>query len=168
MSIKAKVAKNLNFYIAFNFQSAKIKEKQSGQRVFIFKNKVDICGGPVFSGVIRYTVPVILTNILQLLYNAADMVVVGAPYFLCGIMECLSYTNRGMHHATASMIISVFFACVFRIIWVNTMFQLPEFHSLMGLLVNFPISWVLCIIFQLVLFLVSYKKLIKAKREERT
>ncbi len=100
-------------------------------------------------------------------FGLERFLVVGAPYFLCGIMECLSCTNRGMHHATASMIISVFFACVFRIIWVNTMFQLPEFHSLMGLLVNFPISWVLCIIFQLVLFLVSYKKLIKIKREEQ-
>lgn len=33
--------------------------------------------GPLFSSIIRYTVPIILTSILQLLFNAADLVVVG-------------------------------------------------------------------------------------------
>jgi len=99
-------------------------------------------------------------------YGLERMLVVCTPYCLCGIMECLSYTNRGMHHATASMIISVFFACVFRILWVNTMFKLPQFHSLKGLLVNFPISWFLCILFQLALFIYSYKKLLKEKRPQ--
>lgn len=97
-------------------------------------------------------------------YGLQRLLVVCTPYCLCGIMECLSYTNRGMRHATASMIISVFFACVFRILWVNTMFKLPEFHSFKGLLVNFPISWFLCVIFQLALFVYSYKKLLKEKR----
>lgn len=38
----------------------------------------DISDGPIFSGILLFTLPVILTNILQTLYNAADMVVVGA------------------------------------------------------------------------------------------
>jgi len=33
--------------------------------------------GPLFSSIIRYTIPIILTSILQLLFNAADLVVVG-------------------------------------------------------------------------------------------
>ncbi len=33
--------------------------------------------GPLLGGMIRYTIPVILTGILQLLFNAADLVVVG-------------------------------------------------------------------------------------------
>ena len=33
--------------------------------------------GPLLPGVIRYTVPIILTSVLQLLFNAADLVVVG-------------------------------------------------------------------------------------------
>ena len=33
--------------------------------------------GPLLSGIILYTIPIILTSILQLLFNAADLVVVG-------------------------------------------------------------------------------------------
>ena len=33
--------------------------------------------GPILSSVIFYTVPIILTSILQLLFNAADMMIVG-------------------------------------------------------------------------------------------
>jgi len=37
----------------------------------------DLTKGPLFSGIITYTIPIILTGILQLLFNAADLVVVG-------------------------------------------------------------------------------------------
>ena len=33
--------------------------------------------GPLFSSIISYTIPIILTSILQLLFNAADLVIVG-------------------------------------------------------------------------------------------
>ena len=33
--------------------------------------------GPLFGSVVRYTVPIILTSLLQLLFNAADLIVVG-------------------------------------------------------------------------------------------
>ena len=42
------------------------------------KNGIDMCEGPLFGKIIRFSVPLMLTNILQLLYNAADIVVIGA------------------------------------------------------------------------------------------
>lgn len=33
--------------------------------------------GPLFSGIISYTIPIILTGVLQLLFNAADLAIVG-------------------------------------------------------------------------------------------
>lgn len=33
--------------------------------------------GPIFKSVIIYTIPIILTGLLQLLFNAADLIVVG-------------------------------------------------------------------------------------------
>ncbi len=44
------------------------------------KNRVygqDMLSGPLVRSVARYTIPIILTNVLQLLFNAADLVVVG-------------------------------------------------------------------------------------------
>ena len=37
----------------------------------------DMLSGPLFPSIISYTVPIILTGLLQLLFNAADLVVVG-------------------------------------------------------------------------------------------
>ena len=36
-----------------------------------------MCSGPLFGPMIRYTIPIILTGVLQLLFNAADLIVVG-------------------------------------------------------------------------------------------
>ena len=41
------------------------------------KKEIDMCHGPLTGNIIRYTVPIILTSLLQLLFNAADLVVVG-------------------------------------------------------------------------------------------
>lgn len=37
----------------------------------------EMCSGPLLGPIIRYTIPLILTGVLQLLFNAADLVVVG-------------------------------------------------------------------------------------------
>lgn len=39
--------------------------------------EIDMCNGPLFGKIIVFSVPMILSGILQLLYNAADVVVVG-------------------------------------------------------------------------------------------
>lgn len=39
--------------------------------------EIDMCSGSIFPKIVRFSIPFILTNLLQLLYNAADMVVVG-------------------------------------------------------------------------------------------
>lgn len=41
------------------------------------KKKIDMCSGPLLGNILWYTVPIILTGVLQLLFNAADLVVVG-------------------------------------------------------------------------------------------
>lgn len=39
--------------------------------------EMDMCSGPLFSKIVIFSMPLLLTSILQLLYNAADIVVVG-------------------------------------------------------------------------------------------
>lgn len=39
--------------------------------------QIDMCNGPMFWNIILYTIPIILTSVLQILFNAADLVVVG-------------------------------------------------------------------------------------------
>ena len=39
--------------------------------------EMDMCSGPLFSKLIVFAVPLMLSGILQLLFNAADIIVVG-------------------------------------------------------------------------------------------
>ena len=41
------------------------------------KRSMDLCTGPFFRKILLYSIPIILTGLLQLLFNAADLVVVG-------------------------------------------------------------------------------------------
>lgn len=41
------------------------------------KSTADLCSGPFLKKILLYTLPIILTGLLQLLFNAADLVVVG-------------------------------------------------------------------------------------------
>lgn len=41
------------------------------------KDKIDMLQGNIWTGLLAFTIPLMLTNILQLMFNAADMVVVG-------------------------------------------------------------------------------------------
>lgn len=43
----------------------------------IQKHRSSMLEGPLLPGVIRYTIPIILTSVLQLMFNAADLVIVG-------------------------------------------------------------------------------------------
>ena len=67
------------------------------------KNKNDqMLRGPLLPAVIRYTVPIILTSILQLLFNAADLVVVGR---FCG---SISVAAVGATGSITSLIVNLF------------------------------------------------------------
>ncbi len=41
------------------------------------ENKMDMCSGPILKNLLLFTIPLMLSSILQLLFNAADIIVVG-------------------------------------------------------------------------------------------
>ena len=41
------------------------------------KYQIDMTRGPLFSKIVRFTLPLMMTNILQLLFHAADLIVIG-------------------------------------------------------------------------------------------
>jgi putative MATE family efflux protein len=58
--------------------------------------------GPLLSSIIAYTIPIILTSVLQLLFNAADLVVVGR---FCG---SISVAAVGATGSITSLIVNLF------------------------------------------------------------
>ena len=65
------------------------------------------------------------------------------PYFLCGIMDTTTGSMRGIGSSVIPMIITVVGVCVMRIVWIYTIFALPQYHTFSGLFISYPISWLL-------------------------
>lgn len=65
------------------------------------------------------------------------------PYFLCGIMDTTTGAMRGIGSSVIPMIITVVGVCVMRIVWIYTVFALPQYHTFSGLFISYPISWLL-------------------------
>ncbi len=66
------------------------------------KRTIDMCSGPLLGNIIRYTIPLMLTGVLQLLFNAADLVVVGQ---FCG---SLSVAAVGATSSLVHLIVNLF------------------------------------------------------------
>ncbi|MBO7149977.1 MAG: hypothetical protein J6V71_03685, partial [Clostridia bacterium] len=78
-------------------------------------------------------------------------------YFMCGVMEVFQLASRAMGKSTTSMILALFFACIFRIIWLKSFYLLnPTFIMIF---VSYPVSWALNIIAHIILIVPLIKKL---------
>ena len=92
------------------------------------------------------------------------MLYIGLPYFMCGCMDCISYSLKGMGRAAISMMVSIFGSCVLRIIWIFAVCPLfPQNISV--LYMAYPITWTVTAC-GLTYFLVrSYKSMIAAQKK---
>ena len=62
-------------------------------------------------------------------------------YGLCGVMDCLAYSIRGMGYSSLPAIVSMIGACGLRVLWIATLFSVPSFHTLFWLYMAYPVSW---------------------------
>ena len=81
------------------------------------------------------------------------------PYFVCGLMDVVTGSLRGLGKSLLPMLVSVLGICGFRILWICTVFQVPRFHTPSVLYISYLISWIVTFTVQLILFLVSSRKL---------
>ena len=65
------------------------------------------------------------------------------PYFLCGIMDTATGSMRGIGSSVIPMVITLIGVCVMRIVWIYTVFAMPQYHTFSGLFISYPISWLL-------------------------
>lgn len=79
-------------------------------------------------------------------------------YFLCGLMDVSTGALRGMGASVAPMIISVLGVCGFRIGWIATVFQIPEFHTPQCLYLSYSISWIITFLIQIFTFFMLFRK----------
>ena len=90
-------------------------------------------------------------------YGMMRMSVICTFYCICGIMDVLVGSIRGLGYAVMPMIVSLMGACVFRVIWVCTVFQWSR--SLHTLYISYPVSWALTACVHAICFFIVRKKL---------
>ena len=89
--------------------------------------------------------------------------VIATTYFLCGIMDTLSCSVRGIGHSTVSMVVSLIGACAFRVLWIYTAFAASR--SLLTLYLSYPISWALTDVAHLICLIAFFR--MEKKRIEK-
>lgn len=84
---------------------------------------------------------------------------VALPYFLCGLMDTLMGAVRGLGYSLFPMCVSLMGACVFRVIWIYTVFQ--KYHTIESLFISYIISWILTATAHLITYLILRKRIRK-------
>lgn len=97
-------------------------------------------------------------------YGMARLNVVAVTYFLCGVMDVVAGSVRGMGYSVMPMLVSLAGACVFRIFWIFTIFRWQ--HTLFVLYISYPISWILTVCAHVVCYLVLRRKVFRPVQKQ--
>ena len=87
------------------------------------------------------------------------LAIISTMYFLCGMMDVMVGTIRGLGFAVMPMIVSLLGACALRVVWIFIIFQM--FHTQFSLYVSYPISWIVTFAAHLICYLVVRKKVME-------
>ncbi len=109
-------------------------------------------------------------QLLQLYNSEADVIGYGLirlsiilpTYFLCGLMDVMVGQMRGIGYSIVPMIVSLTGACLLRVVWIMTIFALPQYHTLEVLYWSYPVSWLATFLVHMGCYLVARRKLPKA------
>jgi Na+-driven multidrug efflux pump len=80
------------------------------------------------------------------------------PYFICGMMEVSTGALRGLGTSLLPMAVSVLGVCGIRLLWIATIFQMPQFHTTDCLYISYGVSWTATFIAQFAAFWLVYNK----------
>ncbi len=90
-------------------------------------------------------------------YGHIRLFIILSMYFLCGVMDVLVGSIRGMGYSIMPMIVSLLGACGLRVLWIFTIFQ--WFRSLETLYISYPITWTVTLLVHFVCFWHGIKKI---------
>ena len=89
--------------------------------------------------------------------------VMGFAYCISAFMDCTIAASRGLGKTVVPTVIVIMGSCVFRVIWVYTIFA--HFHTIPSLYLLYPCSWALTAIAEILYFIHCYKQAMKIFRE---
>ena len=75
------------------------------------------------------------------------------------MMDVVVGLLRGMGYSVGPMIMSLIGACGLRLVWIATVFRIPQFHNISTVYVSYPITWAITLLAQLLLYVYASKKM---------
>ena len=94
-------------------------------------------------------------------YGVTRLMCICLPYFLCGLMDVTTGLIRGMGSSVPPMLICILGVCGLRILWICTVFRMPEYHTLPGLYFSYTVSWLVTFLCELAVFRILF---VRARR----
>lgn len=94
-------------------------------------------------------------------YGMLRLSYICTTYALCGMMDVMVGSLRGMGYSIMPMLVSLTGACLFRVVWIMTVFR--AYHSLEVLYISYPISWALTFGVHLLCFFIVYRRMMSGK-----
>lgn len=85
--------------------------------------------------------------------------IMGFSYAVSAFMDCTIAASRGLGKTVIPTIIVIMGSCVFRIIWVYTVFA--YFKTIPSLYLLYVFSWTITAIAEIIYFVVAYRKIMK-------
>lgn len=89
-------------------------------------------------------------------YGVIRMKIIFTTYFLCGIMDVLAGSIRGLGYSVIPMIVSLLGACGLRILWIFTIFNIHP--TLEMLYISYPASWLVTLAAHFICFNIVHSK----------
>ena len=110
--------------------------------------------GPLLLGFYTTSQEVIAAGMIRLS-------IIAFSYALCGFMDTIVGSLRGIGYSVGPMIVSLVGVCATRLLWISTVFQIPEYHKIETVYIIYPISWVITAIAHFITFAIAMKKIKK-------
>jgi putative MATE family efflux protein len=136
-------------------------KKRIGRTVWIGEGCV-ITVGLVFGNL-----AVLLGDPLLHIYSDSDAVIAAGMvrlagicscYALCGIMDVMVGALRGIGYSIIPTIVSLIGVCGLRLVWLATVFQMPDYHRIEIVYLSYPITWSITIVVNVICFLCVRKR----------
>ena len=136
-------------------------------RSYFVSLSMSFCSGALLGGLLF----VFGEQFLSLFANEPDVIaagmqrihIMGWSYCVSAFMDCTIAASRGIGKSAVPTVIVILGSCVFRVIWVYTVFA--HFQTIASLYLLYVFSWAITAVCEIVYFRRSYRSLIRGHEQ---
>lgn len=88
------------------------------------------------------------------------LMVMGLAYCISAFMDCTTAATRALGKTVFPTIVMILGSCVFRIVWIYTVFAV--YHTTQALYLLYAVSWIITAIPEIIYFVIIYKKTVSS------